>query len=218
MKNLFKTALVMLAFGAMAQVSQAALIYSCPDASKCNGNEYAVFVASQSGNNYILQVDIKVTSNYTGNQFTDNVVALAIKLGGLTFSNGDINSVPGGNWTFSTNELNANGCDGGGTNSLCAEANSFADGANLVGADTILSWQFKFNSPASSIETVHLKYLYSSGTDSNGGFIKVGSLGSFDIHVQDGPDGDDPGVPEPSTFALVGIAAIAIGAYRRKTA
>ncbi|MBL8174121.1 MAG: PEP-CTERM sorting domain-containing protein [Bryobacterales bacterium] len=217
MRNLIKFAFAMLALGVLAQVSQAALIYGCPIPAECNGNEYAVFEVSHASNTYVLQVNVKVTNSYTGNQFTDNVVAIA--LSGLpAFTNGALLSVPGGNWSFFTDELNANGCAGGGTNSLCAEADSFADGANLNSAGTILSWQFSFDSTAASVSKVHLKYLYASGYDDKKGWIKEGSLGSFDIPVQDGPDGDDPGVPEPSTYAMIGIAGVALGLWKRKAA
>lgn len=219
MRNLLKMFLFTLAFGVMTQVSQAALIYSCAGtATQCNGNEYAVFEVSHVGNVYTWQVDIKVTNSYTGNHWADNVVAIA--LSGLpTFTGGSLVSDPSGAWTFVTNELTANGCNGGGSNSLCAEANTFADGANVTGAGTILSWQFQFTSTTSPIETVHLKYLYASGGNSTN-YNKADNtdLGSYDIHVQDGPQGDEPGVPEPATYALMGSAAIALGLWKRKMA
>lgn len=209
-----------LALGALTQVSQAALIYGCSGtATQCSGNEYAVFEVSHVGNVYTWQVDIKVTNSYSGAHWTDRVVA--ISLSGLpTFSAGSLVSDPSGAWTFVNNELNANGCNGGGTNSLCAEANSFADGALVSAPPTILSWVFQFTSTTSPIETVHLKYLYASGGNS-ANYTKAANtdLGSYNIHVQDGPNGDDPGgVPEPATFALMGSAAVALGIWKRKSA
>lgn len=218
MKNIFRSALVVLALGVSAQVSQAALLYTCPPAdASCSGNEYAVFVVSHFGNTYTLQVDIKITNSYTGNHWSDNVVALGIK-GLPTFSSPSLVGAPGGlaNWTLTADELNANGCNGGGSGGMCAEANAFAAGANVAGAGTILSWQFQFYSTATSITQVHLKYLYASGgTAANYTKAARTDLGSYNIPVQDGPDGDDP-VPEPSTYAMIGITAVALGLWKRK--
>lgn len=217
MKNLLRSALLVLTLGVLAQVSEAALLYTCPPAdASCSGNEYAVFVVSHVGDIYTLQVDIKVTNSYTGNHWADNVVSVAIK-GLPTFSNPVLVS-PAGTWTLSSNELNANGCNGGASGGLCAEANTFADGANVTGPGTILSWIFQFESTAASIDTVHLKYLYASGgTAANYNKAARTDLGSYDIPVQDGPQGDDP-VPEPSTYAMIGIAAVALGLWKRKSA
>ena len=108
--------------------------------------------------------------------------------------------------------VNANGCGGGDTATLCAEAASPYAGAAVSGADIVLSWVFQFDSTDALNDTAHLKYLY---VDSDGD--KVGSLGGWDIAI--GGDGERPlGTPEPSTAALMvaGLCLIWIGSVRAR--
>ena len=95
---------------------QASPLLSCPSTNvKCNGNEYAVFVLSQVGNTFQLELDIHVLNTYTGNQFTDLVNSVQLKnFASGTITNTSIVSAPGGLslWNpLSANELSANTCE-----------------------------------------------------------------------------------------------------------
>jgi hypothetical protein len=217
---------VALLAGTFGGLQAAPLTYGCAGSpsSICNGNEYAVWLVSTVGTTSILELDIKVGNAYTGNKWTDKVVAVELK----DFTSNPVSAAaliqaPGvlGDWTLLSNELSAKACDGGspGTPNMCAEASSYATAAAFTVGD-ILKWRFQYDSPNAVGTTAHLKYLYISGAPPPGGDynrVKVGDLGSWDIAIQrpDPPSSDEP-TPEPATFATIGAGLLALGLRYRK--
>jgi hypothetical protein len=207
--------IAMLALVALAPAAKATPIYSCGDASACNGNEYALVVDSLGGNTFQLTLDIHVLGTYTGTKWTDLVNSVEIKdFTSGTLSNISLVSAPGGLSLWNNpvgNELNANGCAGGSAgNRLCVEAKSPSLGAAFTVGD-VLAWTFQFDSTADVGTTTHIKYRYVSAKGK-----KVGSLGSWDITDQG--KGKQPPVPEPVSATLVGVGLLSLGCFfRRKT-
>lgn len=122
---------------------------------------------------------------------------------------------PDASWTFSLNELNANGCAGGGTNSLCSQWTAAGYGVPVLpaGTGTIYRWTFAFDKPAPADEVVHIKYEFvrtvAAGNKAAGS--KIGSLGSWDINVQRiaVPDGG-------MTLGLLACALVGLGVLRKR--
>lgn len=201
-----------LALAFVAQPARADIAYSC--GTGCNGNEYAVWLVSQSESTYVLQLDIKVTADYTGNQWTDVVNAVGLKnFTASSFTNFSLLDAPGGTdkWDLALpGELNATGCrekEELDEFRFCAEADSTASytGASFS-SGVVLSWRFQFDSLFGLNPTAHIKYLYN---DSAG--KKVGDLGSWDTPIQH--------VPEPASILGLGTFLFLIGSkLRRKRA
>jgi hypothetical protein len=217
--------LVMTVTAFTAALTATPLTFGCT--TNCNGNEYALWLVSNVGNTYVVEFDIRVLPTYTGNQWTDKVGAVQLKSLGTDITNTMLLMAPVGTWNLFPNELGANGCDGGsnGDVRMCAEAASFADAASFTAGDT-LKWRFQFDA-TSLAGSAELKYLYASGSapDNNApdflNWSKVGDLGSFDITLQTGvtpPIGDEPGVPEASTWVLVagGLSLIGVSRISRR--
>lgn len=207
--------IAMLALVALAPSAKATPIYSCSDASLCNGNAYALVVDSLGGNTFQLTLDIEVLGTYTGHKWTDLVNSIEIKdFTAGTLSNISLVSAPGGLSLWNSpvgNELNANGCMGGSAgNRLCVQAKSPSLGASFTQGD-ILSWTFQFDSTADVGTTTHIKYRY---VDAKG--KKVGSLGSWDITDQ--RIRKESPVPEPVSASMVGAGLLSLGCFflRRK--
>lgn len=198
-----------MAFGGLFGYSAAsqALTYSCPDASLCNGNLYAVDLASLGGTSYQATVSIDVTNSYTGNQWSDVVNSIQLKDFAPSFTNAVLTGAPTAlsDWTSNSLELGAGGCSGGSGNKVCIGYTGGSPfGVGFTGGD-ILTWTFTFDA-ASVYDTAHLKYLYLDGAgDSTTN--KVGSLGSFTI-------GEN--VPEPATPALMGLGLLMLGFMSRR--
>lgn len=190
---------------ALPGVVSASLV-SCPGDNICNGNDYAVTLDTIGGNAYEIRLDLFALESYTGNKWTDSVLAVQLKGFAEDISDVVLTSAPelpnDWEWSLNGNELNANGCGGGsgGAERACSESEG-QTGAAFTQGD-VLTWLFSFN--ASSInDTAHLKYLY---VDESGN--KVGDLGSFDMSITQ--------VPAPGTLALWGAGLLALGAAARR--
>jgi hypothetical protein len=157
------------------------------------------FTSSWTGNVLSLEID---AAHPTGDWLTATTLgALQLKDIG-TFDSVSLTSAPAGamSWTLSSNELSANGCDGGSHvgSSLCYS------GTHVALTDDML-FQFTFTGTNTDFTSPHLKVLMFDGA----GGDKVGSLLSQNIPVAS--------VPEPETYAMMfgGLAALAALARRR---
>jgi hypothetical protein len=124
-------------------------------------------------------------------------------------------------WSFSTKEMNANGCAGGGSGGICLTA---TPGMTLL--DDML-FQFDLFGASLNLDEAagpHLKLMFTEFKKDK--YSKVGSLLSQDMVFQPASDIPAPGapspvhgeLPEPASLALCGlaIAAAAFAARRRR--
>ena len=160
------------------------------------------FTSSWSGNVLTLEID---AANPTGSWAGATSLG-ALQLNDLgTFDNVSLTAAPGGaaNWTLSSNELNANGCTGGGHagTSLCYS------GAHVALTDDMV-FQFTFSGGNVDPTSPQLK-VNMFGAD---GDKKVGSLMGEHLVVS--------AVPEPETYAMMlgGLGLLGFMARRRKRA
>ena len=161
------------------------------------------FTSSWSGNVLTLEIDAAhPTGDWAG---AATLGALQLKDVG-SFGNVSLISAPGGamNWTLSSNELNANGCAGGGHAgmALCYSGAPIALSDNMI-------FQFTFTGGSPDPVAPHLKVnFFGPEGDRN-----VGSPLSENI-----PAGVAP-VPEPQSYAMLGggLAVMGLLARRRRT-
>jgi hypothetical protein len=196
MKQIVRSALLcaVLGAGALASAQAGTLEY-----------QGVTFTSSWSGNVLTLEIDAShPTGDWSG---ATTLGALQLKDVG-SFDNVTLTSAPGGaeNWTLSNNELNANGCAGGGHAGM---------GLCYSGAHVALSndmvFQFRFNGGSPDAISPHLKVNF-FGPD---GDRKVGSLLSENIPA----GGVAAAVPEPQSYAMMagGLAVLGALARRRKS-
>jgi len=158
------------------------------------------FTSSWSGNMLTLEVDAaNPTGSWAG---ATSLGALQLKDLG-SFDNVSLTAAPGGasNWSLSSNELNANGCTGGGHGgtSLCYS------GAHVALADDMV-FQFTFSGGNVDATSPLLKVTM-FGADGN---KKVGSLMGEHLVVS--------AVPEPQTYAMMlgGLGLLGFMARRKR--
>jgi hypothetical protein len=208
--------------------------FSCPAVKECNGATYALTIKAtdvlDSGKTaYELSYGID-TAGYTGKS-TDFIHSISFKDIIADFEDMQLVDAPGGaeNWTLFSSGLNANGCKGKGEIGTCVEAGSGLNGGYgmpvlQAGVSNQYFWEFTFVSKHEPNATGHIKYQYVRNTRNKQGFVKAGSLGSFDIALEDvtpSPSADSQkatSVPEPSIMAMLLVGLIALGARARRTA
>lgn len=160
------------------------------------------FTSSWSGKVLTLQID----ASHPGGDWSGATSLGALQLKDIgNFDNVVLTSAPDGatSWTLSSNELNANGCTGGGHAGmgLCYSGAPVALSSDMV-------FQFTFSGGNPAPVSPHLKVSF-FGPD---GGRKVGSLLSENI-----PAGVAP-VPEPQTYAMLagGLAVMGVVARMKK--
>jgi hypothetical protein len=159
------------------------------------------FTSSWSGNVLTLEIDAaNPTGGWAG---ATSLGALQLKDLG-SFDNVSLTAAPGGatNWSLSSNELNANGCSGGGH----AGASLCYSGAHVALADDMV-FQFTFSGGNLDPTSPQLK-VNMFGAD---GDKKVGSLMGEHLVVS--------AVPEPQTYALMlgGLGLLGVMARRKRS-
>lgn len=162
------------------------------------------FTTTFAGNVLTLEID---AAHPNGDWLDAKTMgALGIKDIG-TFSSVQLLQAPGAasGWMFSTDELNANGCETGGNpdKTVCYEGSH-------VNLEDDMIFKFAFAGGAQDFTSPHLKVLF---FDSEG--KKAGTLLSMNV-----PPGDTPPTPvsEPSTAGMMmgGLALAGLMARRRK--
>ena len=200
-----------------SDVQAAPITFSCPAGAECNGATYALALTNTTnlgGGLFEYEITFGInTTGYNGNS-TDLVHAVSFKNVVSSFTNLALTSAPGGvgAWNVFDTGLNAKGCKDDGELGACAEAISFGAPVSPAGE---LFWVFTFRSTETPGPFGHIKFMYvEDELNHKGEFKKVGSLGSFDVPLQNPPP--PPDVPEPASMALFGMAlAASAGRYYR---
>lgn len=191
-----------------------------PVCGSCEGGVYTLTFTNfhTVGPNDILDVTLNFnTDTYTGGGLY--IDAAAVKIAPSIVSAILISAPPsapvGSAWNTFNGALNANGCSGAGSGFICSESNGngavvSTDILNAAVSNTFV-WQFTIASGTlfDGVNEASIKGLF---TDANG--TKAGAVLSENITLTQ-YSGDDPGVPEPGTYALIGGGLAAVALLRR---
>ena len=136
--------------------------------------------------------------------------AIDFGFGGSENPDADLLSVdPVGTWNLFDVVANANGCDGGGTNSICAEANTpyMAPIFDGDGNGIIYTFQFAVTYSSDFVLDIDDAAIRANFTLCEGTECVNAGLMSLRTGTK---------VPEPGTLALLGIGLLGMGLTRRR--
>ena len=131
---------------------------------------------------------------------------------------------PGGTWTFTANNINANQCGGGSDNSVCGAftggtlTQMTAGGFGPIANGSTLTWSFSSTFASAlpaSLTSGNIRAAYNNADGSNFNIFSPGG-GSFGGATPSGTPSGTPSVPEPSTFILLGSGLVVFGASSAK--
>ena len=178
---------------ALAPIAVALMLSGAPALAGTLTFQGVTFASSFAGNVLTIEIDAAGRTGDWSSAVSMDVIA--IKDVG-TYSGVSLLG-PGGAWTYSPNELDANGCTGGVSGGAC-----FSHSAVALGDDMIFN--FAFDGGPLSLDAPHLKVHF---LDASGG--KQGSLLSQNIATA---------IPEPETYAmlLAGLGVLGFAARRRR--
>ena len=191
-----------------------------PDCGTCQGSIYTLEVGAApiatTATTETFRITLTVdTAGYSGGG--SGIDTVAIKVASALVS-GELVDAPLGtaNWLDYVNRgLNANGCAGGGSGFACAAVpRQLVFPYSAAGVGGTLTWAWELEVLAGSLFTgpleasVKARYVDDARQ-------KVGDLVSEGITLQEAGGGPQP-IPEPGTFALLGLGLAGLRACARR--